>query len=193
MIGDKWNEEEHGEKREFYGEEKCKALIYFMDKACVAYDGKPMDWSISHTRELYVGPSMMVFHIPLPDTGDVKLFVTTTPIDQQAGSIMRVRMWLSNKTWKLWFWSWFVGGVSVSQMLADIKVMESRIRKRKPCIVPGDGPFNRVNRWLRQFYTDADMAVADDDGDDKKSDASGVKKTKTKTKRPYSSFDCDDW
>ena len=33
------------------------------------------------------------------------------------------------------------------------KILEEKIRLRKPLLQPFDGPYNRTNNWLRQFYS----------------------------------------
>jgi len=136
VLGDKWDVEKHGEPPSpYYGQISCKQLIYFLDNVGVAWKNKMIESTRALTRELYVGPGMMVFHIPLGDKGDIKIFVTTTPAINKdgvsGGSVMRVRVWLSNRSFLLRLISWFAVGTSMSQLLADIEIMENKIRRKK--------------------------------------------------------------
>jgi len=66
---------------------------------------------------------------------------------------MRIRVWLSNRSLSLRLISWFVIGTSLSQMLADIDIMENKIRRKKPPVTKDCGPWATVNSWLKQFYS----------------------------------------
>ena len=33
-----------------------------------------------------------------------------------------------------------------------LKILDEKIRLRKPLLQPFDGPYNRTNSWLKQFY-----------------------------------------
>lgn len=138
-----------------------KHLIYFTDVASLRWNNKVMEQSKSETVEIFIGPAMMCFNIPFT-IGSLKAFVTTTPVD--GGSVMRVRTWADSRVmyesffgWKKWL-AWLIVGVSASQLQADIDIMCSKIRLRKPLLQPFDGPYNRVNQWLKQFYSNGDPA-----------------------------------
>eukprot|EP01036_Dinobryon_divergens_P023117 gene23117-31434_t len=125
--------------------------IYFTDNAGITWRGKPV--TMSETLEVFIGPAIMCFNIPFT-IGAFKAFVTTTPVD--GGSIMRVRTWadarVMSSPWKR-FICWILAGISASQLVCDIKILEEKIRLRKPLLQPFDGPYNRTNSWLRQFYS----------------------------------------
>jgi hypothetical protein len=98
---------------------------------------------------------MMCFHIPFT-IGIFKVFVTTTPTD--GGSIMRVRTWIDGRTNNNYLYkciAWLLSGISASQMITDIDIMENKIRLKKPLLQPFDGPYNRTNAWLKLFYSES--------------------------------------
>jgi hypothetical protein len=93
-------------------------------------------------------------------TGALKAFVTTTPTE--GGSIMRVRTWVDGRVassfWMPWL-AWVLTGISASQLQADIMILCNKIRQKKPILQPFDGPYNRTNAWLKQFYSASSTAV----------------------------------
>ena len=136
-----------------------KAYLYFTDVASLTWNGKRMESTKGHTLEMYCGPGLMIFHIPF-NLGVVKVFVGTTPVE--GGSIMRVSTWVDEQTWRSpvkSFIAWLVSGVSASQLQSDIDILSNKIRLKKPILQPFDGPYNRVNAWLKQFYTAASANV----------------------------------
>jgi hypothetical protein len=42
--------------------------------------------------------------------------------------------------------------------------MENKIRLKKPLVVPFDGPYNRTNAWLKQFYSTKSLSVGETQG-----------------------------
>ena len=116
---------------------------------------------MAKTLETYIGPAMMCFHIPF-QIGAIKAFVTTTPVE--GGSVMRVRTYIDYRVrWSLWrrFVAWIVTGISASQLISDIDIMSNKIRRNKPMLQPFDGPYNRTNAWLKQFYSEGSDAAND--------------------------------
>ena len=76
---------------------------------------------------------------------------------------MRVRTWIdrrANATILTRTIAWFLTGISASQLNADINVLQNKIRLRKPMIQPYDGPYNRVQAWLKQFYSEGTAAAS---------------------------------
>ena len=103
-----------------------------------------METTFSQTLEMYVGPGIIVFHIPFT-IGTIKAFVCTTPCE--GGSIMRVRTWIDEKTHTSYFnifIAWLLTGVSASQLAADLDILENKIRMSKPIQQKEDGPARRV-------------------------------------------------
>jgi hypothetical protein len=157
------------ELRTFVGEKATSILglrtdmvdphyIYFTDHAAICFRGKRVNTTASQTLEMYAGPAIMVFHIPFGDYA-FKAIVTTTPCP--GGSVMRVRTYC-NVHWTnifMRFIAWLLVGVSASQLQQDITILENRIRLKKPCIVPFDGPYMRTNAWLRLFYSEKSERV----------------------------------
>jgi hypothetical protein len=87
--------------------------------------------------------------------GTLKAFVTTTPTD--GGSIFRMRTWIdgrSNNNFFIKTLAWFMAGIAASQLKADADILEYKIRLRKPFVQPFDGPYNRINAWLKTFYSE---------------------------------------
>lgn len=68
---------------------------------------------------------------------------------------MRVKTYITHETNSSLFarsLAWLLTGISASQLASDIKILENKIKLRKPILQPFDGPYNRVNTWLKQFY-----------------------------------------
>lgn len=133
--------------------EANKHLVYFNDDAGITWKGKAIESTMARTTEMYIGPGLIVFHIPFT-IGIVKVFVSITPVE--GGSIMRVRTWVDSRVKysyvKKWI-AWVLSGISASQLLMDVVIMENKIRLKKPCVQPTDGPYNRITAWLRNFVS----------------------------------------
>lgn len=85
----------------------------------------------------------------------MKVFLTITPTES-CSVIVRVKTWIDGDTSSSLFKrciAWALAGIAASQLASDIKIMESKIRLTKPTIQPLDGPYNRTNNWLKQFYS----------------------------------------
>lgn len=85
-----------------------------------------------------------------------------TPADD--GSILRVRTWIDGRTNSNLLTkaiAWLLTGISASQLNADVEILENRIRLRKPYVQPFDGPYNRTNAWMKQFYSDSTPATSE--------------------------------
>jgi len=137
-------------------------FIIFTDYVGLAWGKTPkaIDCLQVSTRELFVGPAIMVFHIPI-FIGTVKVIVSTTP-DNEGGSFMNARTWVDpGIAWnpvKRWI-TWVFTGISVSQLMSDLVILVNKIRFKKPLLVANDGPFMRSNKWLRQFYSESSSVV----------------------------------
>jgi len=138
-----------------------KYYIFFTDLAGITWKRKPIENTLSETVEVFVGPAIMIFNIPFT-IGAIKAFVTTTPTE--GGSIMRVRTWCDDRVattfWKKWI-AWILTGISASQLQNDIVILENKIRQKKPILQPFDGPYNRTNAWLKQFYSASSSSTGD--------------------------------
>eukprot|EP01038_Epipyxis_sp_PR26KG_P014942 gene14942-20100_t len=137
-----------------------KQLLFFTDQAGLTWNSKPLESTLSETIEMFTGPAMMTFNIPFK-IGAFKVFVTTTPVD--GGSIMRVRTWVDKRvdnSFVLRILTWFLAGISASQLWVDIVIMNNKIRLKKPVLQPFDGPYNRTNAWLKQFYSASSSILA---------------------------------
>lgn len=55
--------------------------------------------------------------------------------------------------------AWLLTGISASQLQLDVDILNNKIRLKKPLIQPFDGPYNRVNAWLKQFYSEGSVNV----------------------------------
>lgn len=99
----------------------------------------------------YVGPALMVFHIPFT-IGCLKVLVATTPVEGH-NSIMRVRTFVNSSSIFIRAVAWIVAGVSASQLQADIDIMSNKVRLSKPMRQYYDGPQRAVEGWLKQFYS----------------------------------------
>lgn len=133
--------------------EAGKHLVFFNDDAGLTWNGKPIEASMSRTTEMYIGPGLIVFHIPFT-VGIIKVFVSILPVE--VGSIMRVRTWVDGRvkhSYLLQCIAWVLTGIGASQLQNDIAILENRIRLKKPLLQPTDGPFNRMTGWLRNFVS----------------------------------------
>ena len=82
----------------------------------------------------------------------------------EGGAIMRVQTYIThatNASFLAKFLAWLLTGISASQLASDIQILENKIKLRKPILQPYDGPYNRVNTWLKQFYNENSYVVAD--------------------------------
>eukprot|EP00927_Polykrikos_kofoidii_P049440 TRINITY_DN43490_c0_g1_i1.p1 TRINITY_DN43490_c0_g1~~TRINITY_DN43490_c0_g1_i1.p1 ORF type:complete len:460 (+),score=48.71 TRINITY_DN43490_c0_g1_i1:137-1381(+) len=157
IMGDK-AEQLFGKDLAQVGGRTDKHYTYFKDDASVVWKGNIVKASVANTLEMYIGPAIMCFHIPIhPSIGTVSTFVTTTPCE--GGSLMKVRTYCSSRSWLKRFIAWLVSGVGASQLALDISIFENKIRLKKPNLVKNDGPFHRVNAWLKQFYSPSSALV----------------------------------
>jgi len=131
-----------------------KHYLYLCDQAGLSWNGKPMPDTFSQTTVMFIGPAIMVFNIPFT-LGTFRAFVTTTPVE--GGSLLRVKTWIDprcSQSILLKTLAWWLTGISASQLTADVGILENKIRLQKPMIQPYDGPYNRTNAWLKQFYSE---------------------------------------
>jgi nitrite reductase/ring-hydroxylating ferredoxin subunit len=104
-------------------------------------------------------PHMYVISIAT-HTGTIKIFLSMTPIDN--GTSLRVRSWMDRRVFNSYLLraiAFLITGISASQLNADVDILENKIRLRKPLVQPFDGPFNRTNAWLKQFYSESSPTV----------------------------------
>ena len=133
--------------------------IFFKDRAGLTWNGEVMETTVSDTFETYIGPSLIIFNIPFT-IGSFKAFVSMTPCE--GGCVMRVRTWIDERTKKSWFVSfiaWLLVGISTSNLANDLLIVEKKLRLKKPLLQPFDGPYNRVNAWMKQFYSESSEKV----------------------------------
>lgn len=134
--------------------------LVFTDYVGLSWNQKPISMFQVQTREMFAGPAIMIFHIPI-FIGHVKVFVSTTP-SNEGGSFMNVRTWIdAGIAWnpiKRWI-TWVFTGISASQLMSDLIIMVNKIRFKKPLLVANDGPFMRSNKWLRLFYSESSASV----------------------------------
>lgn len=93
-------------------------------------------------------------------TGSIKIFLSMTPVD--GGTSLRVRTWMCPRVARsplLRCVAFLLTGISASQLNADVDILENKIRLRRPLVQPFDGPYNRTNAWLKQFYSASSPAA----------------------------------
>lgn len=130
-----------------------KHYIYFSDVANLSWNGKAMETTTSETLECYIGPACVAFHIPFT-IATLKAFFIYTPTE--GGVNMRVQTYLSgNAKYNpiARFIAWLIVGISTNQLEADTIIIEKKIRLKKPLVQSTDGPWTKVNNWLKQFYS----------------------------------------
>jgi hypothetical protein len=135
--------------------------IFFKDRAGLTWNGEGVESTFSDTLETYVGPALIVFHIPFT-IGSLKAFVSYTPVE--GGVLMRVRTFIDKRTSKSIFRrfvAWLLVGISTSNLASDLVILERKCRYRKPILQPFDGPSNRVNAWMKQFISPGTESVGE--------------------------------
>jgi len=45
-------------------------------------------------------------------------------------------------------------GIAASQLASDLQILTNKIRLKKPMTQAADGPYGRVNAWLKTFFTE---------------------------------------
>ena len=151
----KLRKEKFGDKLGHLG----KHNLYLVDNAALTWNGGILDSSSSQTLVEFFGPANMVFDIPFT-IGTFKVCVFTTPVE--GGSVMRVRTFIDKRTWRnplVYAICWVLSGISASQLQSDIDILTNKIRLRKPMTQRYDGPWGRVNGWLKQFYSEGSDSV----------------------------------
>lgn len=91
----------------------------------------------------------------------MKVFLSFLPVE--GGTNVRIRTWMDDRVRRSWWKqgiAWILAGIAASQLQYDVKILKNRIRPRKPILQPTDGPFNRVNTWLKQFLSESSQAVS---------------------------------
>ena len=68
---------------------------------------------------------------------------------------MRVKTYVNSTAPHVRFIAWLLQGLSSSQLFQDISILENKVRLKKPLLQPYDGPYNRTNAWLKQFYSES--------------------------------------
>jgi len=142
-------------------------LMFFTDDVVVRSGEVELEKTRSSTLEMYVGPALMVFHIPF-DVGHLKVVVCTTPLEGHS-SVMRVNTWVEDGggSWFARFLvrgvAWVVAGVTASQLAADVSILSNRARLKKPLRQFHDGPGQgKAAQWLKQFYSENSADVGKD-------------------------------
>jgi len=132
-----------------------KHFICFTDAAGLTWNGKLMDHTISETVELGMGPNTTLFYIPFK-LGTIRAIIFFTPTE--GGTVSRAQYYLDGKSRYnplARFIAWIITGIGISQLEADTIILEKKIRLRKPMLQAADGPWNRVNSWLKHFYSES--------------------------------------
>ena len=133
--------------------------LYLTDLAGLTWDGELLETTTSQTLVEFIGPAIMVFDIPFT-IGTLKVFVLTTPVE--GGSVMRARTFIDHSTHRSYLktcLAWILSGISASQLASDTTILSNKIRLRKPMIQRYDGPYMRINAWLKQFYSESSAKV----------------------------------
>jgi len=136
-------------------------VAHFYDDAHLVIAGRDYPATGAAGHALFVGPaSLVVFTIRLPRAGDVVIFQTHTPIDEDEGPLrLRVRFrWWAERTVPRLLTSYVVGNW-ISQWWRDVEVWENKIHVPRPLLTRGDGPLRELRSWFRQFYAESTPAA----------------------------------
>jgi cholesterol 7-dehydrogenase len=124
----------------------------FHDHACLAWRGRPLPATAADATIEFLGPGSIVrFLFEIPRVGAVVLYHTTTPVAPLRQQV-RFRWFAERKVPRVV--AWYVVGTWISQWREDLRIWQRKVYRRRPMLVPEDGPVQPVRRWYAQFYPD---------------------------------------
>jgi len=132
-----------------------KHFICLTDVGGLTWKGELMQSTVSETVELGIGPGIILFYIPF-HIGAIRAIQFVTPTE--GGAVSRAQYYLDGKSRYnplARFLAWMIVGIGQSQLEADTIILEKKIRLRKPMLQSVDGPWNKVNNWLKNFYSES--------------------------------------
>jgi len=129
-------------------------FMYFLNEASLKWKGKYIPNTKAMAVITFCGPAgICFFRFTIPKMGNIILFHTHLPSGNMK---LKVRFhWYADRNIPRVL-VWYVVGLWISQWTNDIDIWENKVHFRRPCIVAGDGPINRVRAWYKQFYIDED-------------------------------------
>ncbi len=132
-------------------------VSYFTDQAHLTFLGRDIPRSDASAEVTLFGPGSTVwFRFNIPNRGNILLFQThlpTAPLNQQ----VRFRYYADAEMPRALVW--YVVGHWISQWRADVEIWENKVMRRRPVLVPIDGPVHKMRRWVKQFYEPADSTA----------------------------------
>lgn len=125
----------------------------FTDDATLFFLGRRMPATAARATVTFLGPgSIMRFNFAVPGLGQIWLYETHMPVGPMS---LRVQFrWFADKALPRLLVAYVVGSWT-SQVRADFRIWEKKIYRKKPMLVPEDGPILEMRRWFQQFYPGA--------------------------------------
>ncbi|MCS6915734.1 MAG: Rieske 2Fe-2S domain-containing protein [Myxococcales bacterium] len=137
-------------------------VIHFSDRATLRVLGRLLPRSSASARLSYLGPGTIgVFRFTVPRVGRMILLQTHTP-EQPLRQRLRFR-WYAEPRFPRLMIAWVVGNW-IAQLREDQRIWERKIYRRRPLLVPGDGPVHALRQWYRQFCPSPPGGQPDPDG-----------------------------
>jgi len=130
-------------------------LLYFVNTSFLRIFGKYYPSTAATAEVQLIGPAGLIrFLFKIPDVGNVVLFQTHTPLNDNSGLSQRIAFrWYAEKQVPRLL-AYAVVGEWVSNWWADVLVWENKIKRAKPSLVKGDGPIQKTRKWFDQFFTE---------------------------------------
>jgi len=133
-------------------DEQQAHVVRFFDHASLLLFGREIPHSSADATITFQGPGGVVTFTFNTELGQIVLFQTHTPGMDRVG--LKVTFsWFADKHIPRPLVSYVVGNW-ISQWKRDVMIWENKVYLRKPLLVKGDGPVNKLRRWFSQFYSE---------------------------------------
>ncbi|MFW6067449.1 MAG: Rieske 2Fe-2S domain-containing protein [Myxococcota bacterium] len=125
---------------------------WFHDEVEIEVLGRRIPRTRGRADICMAGPGgVITFDFAIPDVGRVLMYQTHTPVTPVAQQV-RFRWFAERRVPRILVW--YVVGNWISQWREDIAIWEHKVHRRRPMLVPGDGPILAMRRWYARFYPD---------------------------------------
>jgi cholesterol 7-dehydrogenase len=127
-------------------------VAWFRDRAHLEILGREVPRSGADAAIEFVGPGgVVVFTFDVPDFGGAIMFQSHTPLGPMAQQVRFT--WFAERRMPRLIASYVIGNW-ISQWREDVPIWERKVYRRKPMLLPSDGPMHQLRRWYSQFYPD---------------------------------------
>jgi cholesterol 7-desaturase len=129
-------------------------VTWFHDDVELEVLGRRLARTRGRARICIAGPGGVVsFHFEIPGAGRILLYQTHTPVAPLEQRV-RFRWYAERQVPRLLVW--YVVGNWIAQWREDIAIWEHKVYRRRPMLVPGDGPILAMRRWYQRFYPEGE-------------------------------------